>query len=117
MIHFITIQSVLTFGNLISGSNMLGAACYFATTSSYSSQDMFSPANQRGERFMFLVRVITGDYCKGDPKLKTAPYKPPTADAYDRRYDSVVNEMSNPTMFAVFHDASAYPDYIIKYQY
>ena len=99
---------------IILGDNLLGAGSYFSTTSEYSARDMFSPANNKGERFMFLVRVITGESCKGKEGLKTAPYKP---GCYDDRYNSVVDDETNPQMYAVFHDVVAYPDYIIKYKY
>ncbi|XP_043101598.1 protein mono-ADP-ribosyltransferase PARP15 [Puntigrus tetrazona] len=31
-------------------------------------------------------------------------------------YDSVVDNMQNPTMFVVFHDCQAYPDYLITFK-
>ena len=74
---------------------------------------MFSPPNNNGEKFMFMAKVITGDYCKGDDTLKCAPYK---QGSRIEQYDSVVNDESNPTMYAVFHDAAAYPEYIIRFK-
>ena len=97
----------------ILGGNMLGAAAYFSVTSEYSAADMFSPPNNNGEKFMFMAKVITGDYCKGDRTLKCAPYK---QGSKIEQYDSVVNDESNPTMYAVFHDAAAYPEYIIRFK-
>ena len=30
--------------------------------------------------------------------------------------DSVVNDVRDPTIFVVFHDAAAYPEYVITFQ-
>ena len=97
----------------ISGQNILGAGSYFATTSQYSSKDKYSPPNESGVKYIILARVITGEYCLGNGSYKFAPYKP---DSQYEQYDSVVNDPTNPSMYAVFHDASAYPEYVIKYK-
>ncbi|KAF6038116.1 PARP15 [Bugula neritina] len=94
------------------GDNLLGAGCYFSTTSGYSD-NWNSPVNAAGEKHMIMVRVVTGDFCKGDNSLKTAPYKP---GSKTEQYDSVVDDVSNPTKYVVYHDASAYPEYIVKYK-
>ena len=96
-----------------SGLNVLGAAAYFSATSEYSANDVFSPPNNNGEKFMIMAKVITGDYCKGNKSLKCAPYK---KDQEFEQYDSVVDDESKPSMYAVFHDAAAYPEYIIKFK-
>jgi len=77
-----------------------------STTSKYSD-GWNSPRNAAGEKHMIMVRVVTGDYCKGDNSLKTAPYKP---GSKTEQYDSVVDDVSNPTKYVVYHDASAYPE-------
>ena len=58
---------------------------------------------------MMQTRVITGEWAVGKPNYKAAPYKNTVT-----QYDSVVDNMSIPTIFVVFHDAAAYPEYIIK---
>ena len=90
---------------------MYGAGSYFATKSSYSSR--YAPANNQGWRYMIQTRVITGEWCQGTQQLHAAPYK--TA-AQTEQYDSVVDDVNNPTIYVVFNDASAYPEYIIKFQ-
>lgn len=62
---------------------------------------------------MFLADVITGDFCQGNSSLVVAPIKP--GGSKTDIYDSVVDNMSNPTMYVVFKDASVYPSYILKY--
>ena len=99
------------FVHIYLGVNLLGQASYFSTTSDYSTSDLYSPPNAAGAKFMFLAKVLTGEYCKGRPDLKSTPYK--TAR---EQYDSVVDNVSEPTIFAVFHNASAYPEYIIRFK-
>jgi len=61
---------------------------------------------------MFLARVLTGDYCKGNSSLKA----PPVKDEHDNRlYDSVVDDVSNPNIFVVFKDSSVYPSYLVTF--
>ena len=91
----------------------LGRGSYFAVTTEYSSHDFFSRPNSAGERYMIQVRVITGEYCQGNRDLKSAPYKP---GSKTDQYDSVVDNVSKPAQYCVFHDDSAYPEYIIKYK-
>jgi len=61
---------------------------------------------------MFLARVLTGDYCKGNSSLKA----PPVKDTRNNRlYDSVVDDVTNPSIFVVFKDSSVYPSYLITF--
>ena len=43
-----------------------------------------------------------------------APPKDPSDPAV--LFESVVNTTSNPSIFVVFYDADAYPEYLITYQ-
>jgi len=61
-----------------------------------------------------MARVITGDYCQGHRSLRQAPYK--SGSGYIH-YDSVVDDVTNPTMYGVFNDSSVWPEYIIKYKF
>ena len=63
-----------------------------------------------GEKFIIQARVITGEYVKGDKSMETAPWKT-TSTA---QYDSVVDNVQRPSIFVVYHDFAAYPEYIIK---
>ena len=60
---------------------------------------------------MFLVEVITGEFCKGNSKITVMPNKPITNEAYD----CLVDDMASPTKFVTFKDSSAYPLYVLKY--
>lgn len=61
---------------------------------------------------MIRASVVTGQYCAGNRDMKSAPYLP---SSNFRQFDSVVDKVEKPTIFVVFNDASAYPEYIIEY--
>ena len=61
---------------------------------------------------MMQTRVITGEWTQGGSGMKTAPYK--TNQIH--QYDSVVDNVQNPSMYIVFHDVAAYPEYIIRFR-
>lgn len=43
--------------------------------------------------------------------MKTAPLKEAADIPY--RYDSVTDDINKPTMFVIFNDTQAYPEYLI----
>lgn len=94
-------------------ATMLGCGSYFAKKSAYSAQNTYSKPNAQGHKYIIQTRVITGDWCQGNQSLRAAPYKP---NAQNEQFDSVVDNPGSPSIFVVFHDASAYPEYIIKFQ-
>ena len=59
---------------------------------------------------MFACRVSVGVYCRG---VKDAPV--PDARKGYLLYDSTVNDMGSPAIFVVYHDAQAYPEYLLKF--
>ena len=54
---------------------------------------------------MILSKVVTGKYTLGNPNMKTPP----------PGFHSTVNSISQPTIFVVYDDAAAYPEYVIKF--
>ncbi|MEQ2175108.1 hypothetical protein GOODEAATRI_014819 [Goodea atripinnis] len=75
--------------------------------------DTYSRPNQKGEKFMYLCRVLTGDHTLGQQNMIAPPSK--GSSAVDM-YDSVVDNMTTPSMFIVFHDTQAYPEYLITFK-
>jgi len=61
---------------------------------------------------MFLAKVLVGDYTIGNPGLITPP--PKSANGLEL-YDSVVDAVNNPSIFVIFANAQAYPDYLITF--
>ncbi|KAM4731160.1 LOW QUALITY PROTEIN: poly(ADP-ribose) polymerase family member 14-related sequence 1 [Anableps anableps] len=90
-----------------------GKGAYFAVNASYSAVDTYSKPNQNGEKFMYLCRVLTGDHTQGHQNMIAPPSKG-GSNVY--MYDSVVDNMTTPSMFIVFHDTQAYPEYLITFK-
>uniref|UniRef100_A0A668UKH0 Poly [ADP-ribose] polymerase n=1 Tax=Oreochromis aureus TaxID=47969 RepID=A0A668UKH0_OREAU len=90
-----------------------GNGTYFAVNASYSANDTYSKPNQNGEKFMYVCRVLTGDFTLGQKGMVTPPAK---KHGSTDLYDSVVDNVANPTMFVVFHDTQAYPEYLITFK-
>lgn len=102
-----------------------GEGSYFAVNASYShnyaTKDVAVNASYSGiystrdsPQFMFLAKVLVGSYTQGDPSCRRPPQKQPSIKASDR-YDSCVDNTSNPTIFVIFYIEQCYPEYVIKY--
>ncbi|XP_034748124.1 protein mono-ADP-ribosyltransferase PARP10 [Etheostoma cragini] len=91
-----------------------GQGVYFAVNSALSVQEQYSPPNADGYKFIFVSKVLTGDYTKGDHSMKTAPLK--ETDGIPLRYDSVTDDITKPSMFVIFNDTQAFPEYLITCQ-
>ncbi|KAI5107509.1 poly [ADP-ribose] polymerase 14 [Silurus meridionalis] len=89
-----------------------GKGTYFALNASYSSSDTYSVPNPQGQKHMYFCRVLTGDYTLGNSLMIDAPAK--SANGTDL-YDTVVDNTAHPTIFVVFRDYHAYPDYLITF--
>ena len=87
-----------------------GKGVYFGVTAHLSNR--YTTENL-GRRNMYLCRVLVGSYTKGSEDVVVPPYKD---EATKTRYDSVVDKLQNPSVFAVFQDAVAYPEYLITYE-
>ncbi|XP_030310267.1 protein mono-ADP-ribosyltransferase PARP14 isoform X2 [Calypte anna] len=90
-----------------------GKGTYFAVDAAYSSQDLYSKPDQNGRKYMYLARVLVGEYSQGikgsiTPAAKNANN---TLDLYDSSTDNV----NKPTMFIIFSDTQAYPEYLITF--
>lgn len=78
-----------------------GNGCYFATQSSYSING-YSKPDASGFKYIYQARVLVGKMAPGQSGLKEPP----------QGFDSV----GNAQMVIVFHDAQAYPEYLITFQ-
>jgi len=80
---------------------MYGKGCYFARDFKYS---------QTYGKKIFQCLVVVGQWTQGHQNVKVAP----DLDASrGLKHDSVVDNMQNPSIFVVFTDNHAYPEYII----
>uniref|UniRef100_A0A672LVK0 Poly [ADP-ribose] polymerase n=2 Tax=Sinocyclocheilus grahami TaxID=75366 RepID=A0A672LVK0_SINGR len=101
------------FNRNFAGQNatVYGHGTYFAVNASYSAHPTYAIPAADETQLMFVARVLTGYYAKGQGDMRT----PPERVAPDL-YDSVVDDTQNPSMFVVFHDCQAYPDYLITFK-
>ncbi|XP_007942118.1 protein mono-ADP-ribosyltransferase PARP14 [Orycteropus afer afer] len=90
-----------------------GKGTYFAVNASYSASDIYSKPDSSGKKYMYFVRVLTGVYTRGHNTLIVPPSKNPQ-DPTDL-YDTVTDNTQNPTIFVVFYDYQAYPEYLITF--
>ncbi|XP_045909324.1 poly(ADP-ribose) polymerase family member 14-related sequence 1 [Micropterus dolomieu] len=88
-----------------------GNGTYFAVNASYSAHNTYSKPNQNGEKCMYLCRVLTGDYTTGQQNMIVPPQKDT-----GQKYDSVVDNVAKPSIFVIFHDSHAYPEYLITFK-
>jgi hypothetical protein len=59
-------------------------------------------------------QVLVGEYTIGAKGMVRPPPKDPLKP-YQDLYDSVVNDVTNPSIFVTFERQQSYPEYIIKY--
>ena len=72
----------------------------------YSSVDPISR-----NRYIYSYLVMTGDYVIGNSNMRVPPAKNGLV-----LYDTLVDNMSNPSMFVTFNDSQAYPEYLVIFQ-
>ncbi|XP_062581166.1 protein mono-ADP-ribosyltransferase PARP12-like [Saccostrea cucullata] len=94
----------------LSGKNatVYGKGSYFAISAKYSHN--YTKGNTR---FMFRAKVLIGSYTKGKEDLTCPPNIPGEGH---RRFDSCVDNTSDPSIFIVFDRNQTYPEYLIAYQ-
>ncbi|XP_047456373.1 poly(ADP-ribose) polymerase family member 14-related sequence 1 isoform X2 [Mugil cephalus] len=112
----LSIINELGFNRSYAGKNAAcyGNGTYFAVNAIYSAHDTYSKPNQSGEKFMYLCRVLTGEFTVGQKDMKAPPSKS-SSISFDL-YDTVVDNVATPSIFVVFHDSQAYPEYLITFK-
>ncbi|XP_073536217.1 protein mono-ADP-ribosyltransferase PARP10 [Phyllobates terribilis] len=103
------------FNRSFSGKNatQYGHGVYFAVEATISARERYSPPSGSGNKYILVAQVLTGEFTVGKEDMKTPPIKPDTAGDVPRRYDSLVDNLQNPTIFVIFNDTQAYPKYLI----
>ena len=90
-----------------------GRGVYFARDARYSCLTTCFPDYQ-GLRYLYYARVLVGDYTNGNPNMFVAPNKG-TFDP-NETYDSVVDNVGNPSMYIMFQDYEYYTEYLITFR-
>ncbi|XP_050015740.1 protein mono-ADP-ribosyltransferase PARP14-like [Alexandromys fortis] len=91
-----------------------GKGTYFAVHASYSAHDTYSRPDANGKKHMYYVRVLTGNYTTGNQSLIVPPPRDPQNPT--DLYDTVTDDDKNPSLFVVFYDNQAYPEYLITFR-
>jgi hypothetical protein len=102
------------FNRAFAGRNAVayGKGVYFARDAAYSSHQTYSTPDSKGIQRMFLCRVVVGDWCRGTNGQLTPDPKP---HSQLELFDSTVDNVRNPSIFVVYHDSQAYPEYLISF--
>ena len=99
----------------LSSAAMYGNGVHFAIHASYSAKPTYSPPDPSGMRYMYLARVLAGDYAMGKQGLVVPPNKQNPNDPTET-FDTVVDQIPNPAIFVTFYDWQCYPDYLITFR-
>ncbi|NXB77054.1 PAR14 polymerase, partial [Donacobius atricapilla] len=90
-----------------------GNGTYFAVNANYSANDLYSKPEINGRKYMYLARVLVGEYSLGK-KGSITPARKNGSNSVDL-FDSSTDNMSQPSMFIIFNDIQAYPEYLITF--
>lgn len=67
--------------------------------------------NLSGFKYVYFARVLVGDFTFGGSGTVAPPSKRSNPHAF---YDSVVDNVTNPSVFVIFNSLQTYPEYLIK---
>lgn len=115
----VNIESICQFGfnRSYCGKNGVnyGSGVYFARNASYShqysSKQAVSYLGYQSEYCMLLSRVLIGQYQIGRPSMKI-----PGRRVDGHMFDSTVDNFHAPSIFVVYNDFHALPEFLIYYQ-
>ncbi|XP_035170322.1 protein mono-ADP-ribosyltransferase PARP10 [Oxyura jamaicensis] len=101
------------FNRSFCGKNaaLYGLGVYFAAKAAVSAQEQYSPCGTDGNKYIFVAKALTGDYTLGSRDMRAPPLR--EAAGAPRRYDSVVDNLAEPSIFVIFNDTQAYPQYLV----
>lgn len=92
----------------------LGVATYFSAGLAYSARFCDKQGGGAdGTKVVLLSSVLVGNYCKGSPTDVEPPIMTPETG---ERYDSTVDNEDNPSIFAVFRDFQALPQFLMEFR-
>ncbi|XP_030066736.1 LOW QUALITY PROTEIN: protein mono-ADP-ribosyltransferase PARP14 [Microcaecilia unicolor] len=114
--HTLKAINDLGFNRSYAGLNAAayGNGTYFAVQAQYSAANQYSKPDASGQKYMYLAQVLAGDYCVGRAGIVT-PQSKSTSDPTNL-YDSVTDNTTAPSMFVIFSDNHAYPEYLITFK-
>lgn len=89
-----------------------GKGVYFSTGPCYSSHQKYAKPDKSGHQYMFYTRVLTGRHTLGTPDM----VEPPMFLNKLGRFNSVADTVQHPGIFVIFHDAQAYPEFLVTFK-
>lgn len=107
---FFLLKTVLILILFLCTATVFGEGVYFAVSSEYSASPKYSPPDSKGRRYIYQCKVLTGQAMIGKAGLKVLPQR--TGDIL---YDSATNNLTEPTVYVIFNDNQAYPEYLITF--
>ncbi|NXK44053.1 PAR14 polymerase, partial [Chauna torquata] len=90
-----------------------GNGTYFAVNANYSASDTYSKPDANGKKYMYLARVLVGEYSQGTKGSITPAAKSSSSSV--ELFDSSTDNVNHPSMFIIFNDIQAYPEYLITF--
>lgn len=88
-----------------------GEGVYFAINSNYSTHPTYSPPDPSGNRRIYQCKVLVGHATVSGQNLRVLP-----ARQGPILFDSATDNPSNPSMYVIFNDTQAYPEYMITFK-
>ncbi|XP_041370190.1 protein mono-ADP-ribosyltransferase PARP15-like [Gigantopelta aegis] len=88
-----------------------GQGVYFAVPSRFALDPRYSKRGQSGLKYVYLAQVLVGRYTGGNKETRVPP--PIDRDNPQQVYDSTVNDVESPSIFVIYNDTQAYPQYLI----
>ena len=92
-------------------ATVYGMGTYFARDADYSARSTYSPTDTQGHKHMYLCKILVGDFTVGNRNMIAPPNKPGSQDVYD----CTVDNAQDPSIFVIYHDTQAYPEYHITF--
>ncbi len=97
----------------ISTGTAYGDGVYFAQDANYSAQDRYAQKDSQGHSYIYYSKVLTGEYAVGQGGMKVPPVK---GDPLNEiiHFDSTVDNTVKPSIFVIYYDSQAFPEYLVK---
>jgi poly [ADP-ribose] polymerase 10/14/15 len=92
-------------------ATVYGRGNYFALNSSYSVHGVYTPKDSSGVKRMFIARAMVGESCVGKNDMKVPSERKPNT-----LFDSTTDSLKAPQLYVTYHDAQAYPDYLVEFK-
>ena len=85
---------------------------YFARDAAYSVR--YCTSDFGHDLQMYVVKVLVGMYTEGQQGMKAPPSRNDPNNP-GLQFDSLVNNVSDPSIFVLFQDNQCYPEYLISF--